>query len=323
MTDVREKIKSIMGSAALTAACLALLAFFIINARTASDAVLTALSLAVKSVVPSVFPSMVLSGILVASGGGELIGNTLGKPLAKLMGTSPSASSAVILGALCGFPVGAVTASALYKRGELTKNEFELIIGVASLPSPAFVINAVGGNMLGNIRLGVFLYLLVLSVSISVGAIWNRVTQNKPIKSSNSQLNGEKIKITEITVNAISSSALSALRITAYIVFFSTLTATLTEIFIPQNAPAFISALIGGILEFSGGCAAASKLGLSLSLPLSALFLGFSGFGVHFQVISACPAGTAFKKYFLFSAIRAAVAFLVSLAVSTAFFGIY
>ena len=323
MTGVREKIKSIMSSAALTAACLALLAFFIINAKTASDAVLSALSLAVRSVVPSVFPSMVLSGILIVSGGGELIGNTLGKPLAKLMGTSPSASSAVILGALCGFPVGAVTASALYKRGDLTKNEFELIIGVASLPSPAFVINAVGGNMLGNTTLGVFLYMLVLSVSILIGAIWNRITRSEPIKSSNSQLNREKIKITEITVNAISSSALSALRITAYIVFFSTLTATLTEIFIPQNAPAFISALVGGILEFSGGCAAASKLGLFLSLPLSALFLGFSGFGVHFQVISASPSGTAFKKYFLFSAIRAAVAFLVSLAVSTAFFGIY
>jgi len=323
MTDVREKIKSIMGSAALTAACLALLAFFIINAKTASDAVLKAMSVSARSVIPSVFPSMVLSGILVASGGGELIGNTLGKPLAKLMRTSPSASSAVILGALCGFPVGAVTASALYKRGELTRNEFELIIGVASLPSPAFVINAVGGNMLGNTKLGILLYLLVLSLSIAICALWNRITRNEPIKRSTSQGYGKKIKMTEITVNAIASSALSALRITAYIVFFSTLTATLTEIFIPQNAPEFISALVGGILEFSGGCAAASKLDISLSLPLSALFLGFSGFGVHFQVISACPADTAFKKYFLFSAIRGVLAFLATLAVSSAFFGIY
>lgn len=323
MTDIREKIRSIIGSTALTVALLALLAFFIINAKTASAAVLRSLSLAAKSVIPSVFPSMVLSGILVASGGGELIGSTLGKPLSMFLKTSPSASAAVVLGALCGFPVGVITASELYKRGALTRREFELIIGVASLPSPAFVINAVGGNMLGNTKLGIFLYLLILFLSLTIGAIWNRLERNDPLINSYHRTNDSKIKITETTVTAISSSAISALKITAYIVFFSTLTATLTELFVPENAPDAISAFIGGILEFSGGCASASKLGISFSLPLCALFLGFSGFSVHFQVISACPAGTVFKKYFLFSVIRATLAFLVSLAVSTAFFGIY
>ena len=59
-----------------------------------------------------------------------------------------------------------------------------------------------------------------------------------------------------------------------------------------------------GILEFSGGCSVAATLDSEFALPLCAFFLGFSGFGVHFQIISVCG-DVSYKKYFAFSLIKA------------------
>lgn len=322
MTSRKEKYVSYLSSAMLTASLLALLAFFILHAKTASGAVLSSLSVAVKRVIPSVFPSMVISGALVSTGGGDIIGRTLGKPIGKLLNASPSASAAIILGALCGFPVGAASASLMYQNGEIGKSEFESVIGIASIPSPAFVINAVGANILGNRNAGVFLYALMLVSTLFLGAIFLRSSKKEQAPQSVIKIKKQKAKLTEATVSSISASAVSSLKITAYIVFFSTLTATLSEIFIPQGAPDAVSVILGGILEFSGGCASAGELKSVLSLPLCALFLGFSGLGVHFQVISACPSETSFKKYFIISAFRGALAFLLTATVSPRFFGI-
>ncbi len=312
-----------IGAVALAASLFGLLLFFIISSKAAADAVLSALYTCLHSVIPSVFPSMVVSGIIIKCGAADVLVRAVPSFLSRAVGVSKDAMSALILGYICGFPVGAKTASELFRRGLIGYSEFQILTAAASLPSPAFIINAVGASMLGDVRAGIFLYLLLVLLSLILCAVFARVI-NKKENTKQIPISAEpRSGFIPATVASVTSSATAALNITAYMVFFSTLTAMISAALAPIGAPRWIAVTLGGILEFSGGCAKAAAELSALALPLSALFLGFSGVCVHFQVMSVCPDGTKFKTHFLFSAIRGILAFFAASLVNISFFGIY
>lgn len=309
---ISAKIDRIM----LPVSILLLIILFIINASRTAVAIQSSLSVCITSVIPSIFPCMVLSRLLISCGGGELIGRVLGRPLGKLFGISRSSVAAFLLGTICGFPIGAVVASTLYKRNEISKSEFERLIGFTSLPSPAFVINAVGGSMLKNRNAGLFLFLLLLFSSSLIGIVGKR-KNNSPTDLSFTN-NRDDLSLAQNTVTAVASSASALLTVCAYSVFFSALCAVINDVL---NLSAVFSALVSGFFEFSGGCAAAASLGGRLALPFVALILGWSGLGVHFQIMSVCGE-ISFKKYFLSTFFRGIICFVIAFSVNSIFFDI-
>lgn len=312
-----------LGTVALAVSLFGLLLFFIISSKAAADAVLSALYTCLRSVIPSVFPSMVVSGIIIKCGAADVLVKAVPSFISRTVGVSKNAMSALILGYICGFPVGAKTASELFRRGLIGYGEFQILTAAASLPSPAFIINAVGASMLGDVRAGIFLYLLLVLLSLILCAVFARM-RNKQAAEKQSQITAEpRSGFISATVASVTSSATAALNITAYMVFFSTLTAMIGAALDPIGAPEWITVTIGGILEFSDGCAKAASATAAYALPFSALFLGFSGMCVHFQVMAVCPDGTKFKTHFLFSAIRGILAFFAASLVNIFFFGIY
>ncbi len=284
----------------------ALLMLFLINSGVTSEAVTNALEVSAASVIPSVFPCMVLSKLVVALGGDRLFSSVFGRPVELIFGISRSAATPMVIGALCGFPLGAVAASELYMRRALTRNELERVIGFISLPSPAFVINAVGGSMLGDRRTGTVLYLILLVVSFLIGAVICRTRRARAENNDTVSVLKNEISLADAAVDSIGSSAVASLKLCAYIAFFSALTAVICRLAAPSPV---ISTLIGGFFEFSTGCFAASGLGTVASLPICALILGWSGLGVHFQVMSVCPEGTSYKYFYLTLALRALLCF--------------
>jgi hypothetical protein len=79
------------------------------------------LSLCARTVIPSLFPFMVVSEMLVASGAGEALGRLFARLMRRVFGLSGAGASALFLGSMCGFPVGARTAVALLDQGAISK----------------------------------------------------------------------------------------------------------------------------------------------------------------------------------------------------------
>jgi hypothetical protein len=127
------------------------------------------LTLCARTVIPSLFPFMVVSELLVSSGAGEALGRLFSGVMRRVFGVSGAGASAVFLGSACGFPVGARTAVGLLDRGVISKSECEHLLTFVSNPSSAFLISAVGAGLYGNRRLGVALYLVVLSCGLFTG----------------------------------------------------------------------------------------------------------------------------------------------------------
>ena len=102
------------------------------------------LSLCARTVIPSLFPFMVISELMVRSGAGEALGRLFSRPMRYLFGLSGAGCTAVVLGSLCGFPVGARTAVALYDRNAISRRECEHLLTFCNCPSSAFLVTAGG-----------------------------------------------------------------------------------------------------------------------------------------------------------------------------------
>ena len=306
------------------------------NSDMAIDYMGRGLTLCVNTVIPSLFPFMVISELLVGSGAGEALGRILAKPMQWLFGASGAGSSAVVLGSLCGFPVGASTAVSLYDHNLISKRECEHLLTFVSNPSSAFLITAVGASMYGNRRWGILLYGVVLGCGLLIGILSRFFMQgpNGHLRHDHPHYpmgfhpdgtagRGEAISPpggVSVVTGAISRSAINMMTVCAYVVFFSTLMGVfVTDVMgrIPLLQSGWGEAfrvLLCGMLEISGGISEAAEMATAetfatlapeISLVLAAMIAGWSGISVHCQVMTLCGGrGLSFRPYLIAKAVQ-------------------
>lgn len=251
------------------------------------------LSLCVSAVIPTLFPFMVLSELLVRTGGGELMGRAFAAPMRFLFGLSGAGSCAFLLGAVCGFPVGTRAAVMLYDRGLLSRAEAERLISFCNYPSSAFMISAVGTALWQNRRLGIAMYASVLAAGMLCG-----ILQSIPIRLSARR---EKTKASGTAVPAmrrpeptalsdsVTAAAAATLNVCAYVAFFSCVVGCITHIIARFSPPRMVEAAIYSFFELTSGAAASSAVTPARTgIVMCAAAAGWSGLSVALQVFSVC-----------------------------------
>ncbi len=277
---------------------------FLRNSGLARASVLGGLRLAGLQVLPAVFPFLVFSELLVS---GTAPPRLATKGLQTLFRMPAAGCVAILLGWLCGFPIGARCAVRALKNGLLTRDETERAVAISSVPSPAFLIGGVGAGMLGNRAAGLFLYGATIFAAATAGAVSARVgsresTLPPPVLSPQAAQPFAK-RLT----SAIRGSATAALHICAFVVFFSAISGAVGAILSRFGMGAVPSAWVGSLLELSGGVAMAAEL----PDPRAALLLcgaaaGWAGLSVHCQILSVCDGyGLRSGRYFLSKAAQA------------------
>ncbi len=263
------------------------------------------LSLCASTVIPSLFPFMVIAELLVSSGVIEKISHIAAKPLRLLFGIDETAAGAFLAGALCGFPIGASTLASLYDKGRISKSTFSRALTFCNNPGSAFVISAVGVSLFGSRQIGVLLYCTTLLSAFILGVAGrffkNRSGQDNlkdpPLASAfSSRSNGAE----QFTV-AIQKAGLGMLTVSAYVVFFSSLVGCLGALFQHIGLSERLSAAIFGLFELSSGVSAATgAFRGEIAVVFCGVLLGWSGLSVHFQVMTVCGGrGIKFSPYFL------------------------
>ena len=261
---------------------------FFKNASAASRWVENGLYLCGTRLIPSLFPFMVLSSIAIESGALK----TLCKAPAKLFGLafkiSEDATGAVIIGWLCGFPVGARSLCELYTGGLISASEYRRGVCMASTPSPAFLIGAVGKEAFGSPLLGVVLYALSVLSSALIGAAMARFDKSETPLSHKTLENNKSRVIASIFTRAVTGSAASMVSVCAFVVFFcaflGVVEGTLSFFELSDTA----TALIFSFFELTSGVARIGEMGGAWRLALCGVAVGWSGLSVHFQTISMC-----------------------------------
>ena len=275
---------------------------FLFSSPRVSDGVRNSLYFCYFTLIPSLFPFMIISALITVGGYASDIGRFFEKPLRLIFGTSPCASCAAALGFLCGYPVGALSASEMLDSGDISKDELEYLLSFINVPSAAFVIGGVGG-MLSSKRLGIAIYVSIILSAIISGMILRPFRPAKAQKSKNHD-SRPKTRLSYVITEAISKGAKNMLGVCACVVTFSTLSGVICST-IPL--PEALKAVISGFFEVASGAKAASTLP---SAPvLCASICAFSGLSVHFQIISACRGrDISFVPFFVSKAVQAILA---------------
>jgi sporulation integral membrane protein YlbJ len=278
-------------------ASVSFLALFLIlkNSELAIDYMERGMKLCVASVIPSLFPFMVASELIVSSGAAEYIGRLFKKPFRSLFGVGGDGASVFLLGMVCGFPVGTRAALSLYKRKKITRGEFSRLICFSNVPSSAFVISAVGATLFGCRAFGIALYCITLLSAIIIGIILNVIygDEEKEEKDAQKQTLTDKKALEKSGISSFSGAVISAanamLGVCAFVVFFSVFTGLIGNALEGIGASQTVKAWLFSFFELTGGVAASAGVKpVSLAVIIAAFAVGWSGISVHFQVASFC-----------------------------------
>lgn len=274
----------------LPPAMLVLLTFFLLHIPAVVGGVQSGMATAALSVLPALFFFAVAADLTVSLTGGAL------RPL------SPKAS-VFLLGALCGFPVGAIVCERMCASGALDRRDAERLLPFVNNASPAFLLGAVG-SLFGDRRIGVLLFLSQLAAA-SILCLPRR------IKTQSDTVNAVPPPPADAFFDAVDRSVQSMLRVMALICLFSAILAVL-RCYIPNNT---VFAALALLLEIGNGAARSAELfGTSpcAAVTLCAFGCGFSGICVHMQVLSVLRSVKVRYNHFFFGK--------VMLSAMTAFF---
>lgn len=275
---------------ALGLAIVALAVLYLKHGALAAEAVRRGLALCAKTMIPSLFPFMVIAELAVRSGVGQMLARPFVRLFGRVLGVSESGGCALILGMLCGFPVGAKVAASCYKDGAMDVREFNHVLGMCSVPSAAFLVGAVGEGLLGSAPIGKALLGLTIVSALAVGLLL-RLIPSAYVSHTKRQPSGMVVS-KKITISLLSSSISSAangmLGVCATVVVFSALMGVLEVYAEALGLSGTVRAVLCGLLELSTGTARAAALKMTEASVLCAAMAGWAGLSVHCQMLSAC-----------------------------------
>ncbi len=245
------------------------------SSHTASGAT-KGLNYAVRYLIPSLFPFMVLSSLMMHSGAYRVIAK-LFSPITRYVLRLPSAASAaVLLSMVGGFPIGAKCVSILHDAHRIDDQTANRMMSFCVCSGPAFLITGVGTVMLHNPTAGLILYLsqLIAALTISLAtAIFFRKSTTERFSESDSASQ----PFLDSFILSATDSAYSVIELTALVVVFSVIVELISVCPIPS-----LNVIAQLFLEVTGACHLIAEGGYPLWMLSFAV--GFGGVCVHLQI---------------------------------------
>lgn len=144
----------------LAAAAVLLIAVILLYPDQCLRLALNGLNLWFMKMIPALFPFMVLSGILIRMQLTEPCMKILTPILGRLFQVSGNCVYGIVIGFLCGFPMGAHTAAELYKNKMISKKEASFLLAFCNNIGPvyfvSFVMPALGFSSYGLYLFGMY-----------------------------------------------------------------------------------------------------------------------------------------------------------------------
>ena len=296
-------------------------------------AALDGLSLSFNVILPSLFPFFVISSLMIRLGLSKYFGRILEPLMRPLFNVSGPCASAVVLGFVGGYPVGAKTAIGLYEEGHIRKVEAERLLAFSNNSGPAFILGVVGVSIFASSRVGLLLYLIHAIASVLVGILFRFWGRGRHDQKSKGKANTQTPPFSTAFLSSVTSSFSSTLNICAFVIFFTVFIRLLFLTGAIGLAASFLATLFSGFgldfywatmlltgfIELSSGVwglrAAAGEV--SSTIAMAAFMLGWAGLSVHCQVLSFIGgSGLSMRPYILgktlHGAISAALVFCIS-----------
>jgi len=283
------------------------------------DYAYTGLFLWLRKMIPTLFPFMILSGAMVRMNLTEGFARFFHPLFHKIWGTSLNGSYVILMGMLCGFPMGARVIGELCQAGKLSEEEGAYLLSFCNNIGPIYFLSFVMSTLSLSGRLP---FLIMYGVPLGYGAFLhllgcpNRHPRPRPAAAFRAASFPEPDHPSLLA--AIDDSIVSGLigigKLGGYMVFFN----LLNILFLPfsyasggaaaKHLSDSFPALCNCLLEITSGISRVGKEGCYMILVL----LPFGGFSCMAQTYSMIK-GTnlSILQYFLHKCIQTAITALI------------
>ena len=313
-----EKVKNVLLVLLLALFTAALILF----PSEAADAARQGLVLCFRTVLPSLFPFFVLSSLFVATGAADAVGRVLEPVMRPLFYLSGAGASALVLGLVGGYPVGARTTAELYRGGSLAKAEAERLLSFCNNAGPGFILGICGGAVFGSVRAGLYLYLVHVAAAVLAGVALRRCSlmecdAERSLRRRRGNASSSKASRSSLAAfpACVRDSFAAVWSVCGFVVLFAVVL-RFAAMLLPAGAEGRCAyPLLLGFVELTNGVMAlASDRG---GFVLCAALLAWGGLSVHAQTLSVLE-GTDLspRLYFLGKAAQTALSVPLALLVS-------
>lgn len=252
---------------------------FFTNAEYIKSSVYNSIIFCGKTLIPSVFPFILLSSVSVNSGAMDSLISHNKNSLLNKLGICKTYTSSVVLGSLSGYVTGAKCICDITNKNEADKNDFTNAVILSSNAGLGFVISCVGILIWESWIFGIYIYIAQILISGLLAAV---IFPKSSV--SGAYLERKKKGVIEAFSASVTASVSTVITIASYVIVFSLICDTVALLL-----PSPVSIAFYTIMEF---CRGSFKCLEFSSIYLKAFFTGFTvGFGgicAHFQIFSVC-----------------------------------
>lgn len=264
----------------------------LINKSLVSETIISSLYIWYNTLVPSMFPMIILSDILITYDFINVIPKEIIRSISKLFNISYSAVMILFISLIAGFPTNAISIKKAIDINKITKEEGEHLLLFCNFANPLFIIQTVGTFYLKNTNYSIIILLSHILSNIIIGIIFRN--KNHP-KNNYITVTIKSQNFGEVLSNAIFKSINTLLSIAGTVTMFLIITTLISHIFSLNTIPSLIIKIL---LEMTMALSFLSNLSINVMLKviISSIIISFSGLSIHLQIMS-CLDNIKYKNY--------------------------
>ena len=270
-----------------------------------------------KHMIPALFPFMVLSGFLLRSGFSMQLSALLNPILGRIFRLSPNCIYVIIMGFLCGFPMGANVVAESLSLNRISRREADLLLAFCNNIGPIYFVSFAYATcpfltleITISIMYGIpLLYGLILRYTRYKDIPYTKASSTPKHPYGNLSSYNNTLNYPETFQESLQKSITSIVTLGAYMVIFNVIQLPLYNSFykIPDN----LLCIFKGLIEINSGISAIS-LFPELYIIVYSIFLPFCGLCCFFQtyaMIKDTP--LSLRNYFKHKIIQTIITLLI------------
>ena len=278
--------------------------------------VLFAINLWINNLIPSIFPFLLISKLLIIYNTFDFINNI--NIINKIFNTSKNSSFIIISSIFTGFPTGSIYIKDLLDKNLISEKEANHLIMFTNYANPLFIISVIGENLLNNKKIGIFIFIIHVISGLFIGIVFKeKISVNNKKHINNISQNNF---ITNL-INSIYDSFKVLINMLGIIIFFLMIISLIDTFFIRST----LTLIIKGLIEMTTGITfiSQSKLNIRLKVSIICFLLSFSGLSIHFQTKSIIDnTNISYKKYLIGRIVHSILCFILSFILFNFFFNL-
>lgn len=285
-------------------AVLAFTAGLLLRPEAVSAAIREGLVLCYQTVIPSLFPFFAAVGLLIRLGLARWLQGLCRPFMAPMFRLRGVCAMPLLAGLLGGYPSGAQTAAELWRQGQLSRREAELLLGFANNCGPAFLLSFIGAGVLGSARAGAWLLLVHVAAALTTGIVLCHLVPGREPPPAGAAADVETEPLPRAITASVSAALTSTLGICAYVTLFRAVMALL-----PGDLPAWAI----GVFELVSGAAALTPG--PTGFVAAAAVAAWGGLSVHCQTM-AVTEGLSLRWHWIGKIMQTGISVLFAAGVS-------